>query len=112
MAQKAYLQMDQGTDFSAQLEISSYYNMSGYGLNDAVVEAQMRKSWVSTVYYPFEVFITDANNGIFIIGMDHETTAGIEAGRYMYDIVVTHTNSNQRYRVVEGIVTVNPGITR
>lgn len=111
MAQRAYLQMDQGTDFSAELEIVSYYNMKSYNLSDATVTAQMRKSWQSTIAYDFEVFITDVN-GIILLAMPHELTSTIEAGRYVYDVVVTHANNNQRYRIIEGIMTCNPGVTR
>lgn len=112
MAQKAHIQIEQGTDFSAQIEISSYYNLTGYNLTDVSVTAQLRKHWESVNVYNFEIYVTDANSGYFIIAMPNELTSTIEPGRYMYDIVLTHNNSNLKYRLVEGIAHVLPGITR
>ena len=43
---------------------------------------------------------------------DVQTTA-LEEGRYVYDVVITNTNSNDfKTRVVEGIATVMPSVTR
>jgi hypothetical protein len=38
------------------------------------------------------------------------TTATLEAGRYLYDVVVTSAGGTKT-RVIEGVVTVNPGVT-
>lgn len=111
MAQKAHLQMEQGADFSAQIDLQSYIGTM-YNLSGAVITSQMRKSWVSTVSYPFECTIDNVTNGSFIISMPWELTSTIDAGRYLYDIVLTDTNTGGKIRVIEGTVHVTPGITR
>ena len=39
------------------------------------------------------------------------TTAAIDAGRYVYDLMIT-SGSGDKTRVVEGQATVTPGVTR
>lgn len=111
MAQKAHLHMEQGVDFSAQIDLQSYIGTM-YNLTNAVVTAQMRKSWVSTVAYSFNCTIADEVNGSFIISMPWELTSTIDSGRYLYDIILTDTNTGGKIRVIEGTCHVTPGITR
>ena len=106
MAQKAYIQMDQGTDFSAQIDLQSYTGTM-YDPSSSLVFAQMKKSYQSTVTYDFVCYTAD---GGIIIEMPWQQTALIESGRYVYDIVIEEP-SGQRVRVIEGVVTVNPGVT-
>lgn len=103
--------MEQGADFSAQIELQSYVGVD-YDLSTAVITAQMRKSWMSTYAYDFDCFINDPVNGTFIISMGWEQTSLIDSGRYLYDIYITDPTTNNRLRVIEGTVFVNPGITR
>lgn len=44
--------------------------------------------------------------------MSSANTANMSAGRYMYDLLITAGDATTKTRVVEGIVTVLPGITR
>jgi hypothetical protein len=44
--------------------------------------------------------------------MPSATTANTTAGRYVYDVKMTETSSSTVTRVVEGIVTVTPNVTR
>jgi hypothetical protein len=43
--------------------------------------------------------------------MSSTTTAGIEQGRYLYDVVIT-SSAGTKTRVIEGLVTINPGVTK
>jgi hypothetical protein len=42
--------------------------------------------------------------------MTNAVTSGLEPGRYLYDVEITDTTNITR--VVEGTVTVTPGMTR
>jgi hypothetical protein len=44
--------------------------------------------------------------------MTAANTANMTPGRYMYDLLITAGDSITKTRVVEGIVTVLPSITR
>jgi|TARA_R110000796_G_scaffold121971_3_gene236235 hypothetical protein len=109
MAIKANLVMDQGSDFSAVIDLSdsagAVYNLIGYS-----AAAQMRKNYASTTAYTF-ITITSGITGRVSLTLGNEITNDIEPGRYMYDVEITSASGNKN-RVVEGIVTVNPGITR
>lgn len=111
MAQKAHLQMEQGADFAAQIELQSYVG-ANYDLSTCTITSEMRKSWTSTVSYPFDCSVANAANGAFIISMKWEDTSNIDPGRYLYDVILHDVPSNTKIRAIEGTVHVTPGITK
>lgn len=110
MAIKANLIIDQGASFESSFNVTddddATINLTGF-----TGAAQMRKHYTSVSYYTFNVAI-DAVLGIVTLSMDANTTNTIPAGRYVYDCELTDTTSNVRSRLVEGIVTVTPQVTR
>jgi hypothetical protein len=108
VAQKVNIVIDQGTTFNTDFtftdEVGDRINFSSYAGS-----SQMRKSPFSTTAFDFTVAL--ANNGIVSLSMNAATTSSITAGRYLYDVEVTDPNGVVS-RVVEGIVTVTPEITR
>ena len=110
MAIKANIIIDQGTDFSAIIDLidstGNVYDLTGYA-----VTAQMRKNYTSSYA---TTFATEHNgvNGEIEISLPNTVTADLEPGRYLYDVEIKLTSSGTITRVVEGIVTVTPGMTR
>jgi hypothetical protein len=111
MASAHNLYIDQGADFNAQLQIfddnNAPWNLTGY-----TGQAKIRKSYYSTTSVDFTVsFLNDRTNGNIILELSSEKTSQMEQGRYLYDVVITDPAS-KKTRVLEGIVTINPGVTR
>lgn len=108
MAIKANLVIDQGASFSTTINVvdstGAQYNLAGH-----TIAAQMRKNYTSSVA---TTFITSANTaqGKITLSLPASNTAVIEPGRYLYDVEITLSGAVTR--VVEGIVTVTPGMTR
>ena len=69
--------------------------------------AKMKKSHYSSTSHAFTVSI---GTGKVTLAMTAATTAAIEAGRYLYDVVIT-ASGGTKTRVIEGLVTINPGVT-
>jgi hypothetical protein len=44
------------------------------------------------------------------LNLDSTVTTNLVAGRYLYDVEAY--NANSVVRIIEGIVTVNPGVTK
>jgi len=109
MAIKANLVIDQGTDFSADIDVADVdggvFDLTGY-----LVAAQMRKNYASTNAITFGATQNGAG-GKITLTLDSTQTVDVEPGRYLYDVEMTSTGSEVT-RVVEGVVTVTPGITR
>lgn len=109
MATKANLFIDQGATFTTVITLTDndgdVINISGY-----TGAAQMRKHYTSSSSKSFVVGLGGVN-GTITLSMSANTTANIEAGRYLYDVELTDTTGTVS-RVFEGIVTVNPNITR
>jgi hypothetical protein len=109
MATKANLFIDQGATFTTVITLTDnegdVIDISGY-----TGAAQMRKHYTSSTAKSFVVELGGVN-GTITLSMTANTTANIEAGRYLYDVELTDTTGTVS-RVFEGIVTVNPNITR
>ncbi len=108
MAQKVNIVIDQGTTFSTSYTFTDD-NDDPINFSTYTGASQMRKSYSSTTAHEFTVGLT--SNGVITLGMSANTTSAITAGRYLYDLEVTDI-SGVRSRLVEGIVTVTPEITR
>jgi hypothetical protein len=110
MATKANLVIDQGTTYSTTLTMTDDNGdpliLSGYSAN-----SQIRKWYTSS--NPAAVFSTsiDVQTGTISLTLSANQTNALVAGRYVYDVELTDT-SNTVSRVVEGIVTVTPQVTR
>jgi hypothetical protein len=107
MAQKIDLIIDQGATYSTQFTITDANSspLNFYGYSGA---SQMRRHYSSNTYYSFGV--TLSNTGVVVLSMNSSVTNSISYGRYVYDVEVT--GSNTISRLVEGIVTVTPQVTR
>lgn len=109
MAVTAYLDIDQGSDFSTIITLESddgsTMNLTGY-----TIYSQFRKSYNSTIGYSFECQVVDAINGQFSLSLSGVQSSLIKSGRYLYDVEIY--NSGKKTRVVEGVLTISPEITK
>lgn len=103
------LLIDQGSTFSVTInwtaEDGSYIDLTNYTAN-----SQLRKSYYSANSITFTANISDAANGEVTLSLTPAQTANLKAGRYVYDLNMS--NANVITRLVEGIATVMPGVTR
>ncbi len=109
MAIKANLVIDQGTDYSTSISLQNddgeSANLVGYTAN-----AQIRKTYSSSNAHTFTATVDDTS-GIITLSLSDTQTANITAGRYVYDVYVSDS-SGIVSRIVEGIVTITPRVTR
>lgn len=110
MATKTNLVIDQGSNFSVTIAILDATG-EPFNLSNFTGESQLRKHYTSLTATNFSVTLGGAN-GTIVLSMSSNTTANISPGRYVYDVEVTSGASNTVTRVVEGIVTVTPNVTR
>lgn len=109
MAIKANLVIDQGTDYSTVIYVNDengdIVDLTGY-----TGAAQMRRHYTSTAQTAFIVVI-DPSFGTVTLSMNAATTNATSSGRYVYDCEL-RTSANIVSRLLEGIVTVTPQVTR
>ena len=110
MAVKANIVIDQGADFETTINVTDSDDIP-IDLTNYTGTAQMRKYYTSTAQTQFNVTVGGAN-GTVLLSMNNATTANITAGRYVYDCELRDTSSNVISRIVEGIVTVTPQVTK
>jgi hypothetical protein len=106
------LYMDQGATFNNVIYLSDDITNANINVSGYIVRSQMRRSYYSAnATANIICTITDPVNGEIRMSLDANTTANIKAGRYLFD-VKTHDTLGNENRVLEGIITVTPQITR
>jgi hypothetical protein len=107
MASKANLIIDQGDTYSVTLNVTddsdNVLDLAGY-----TVSSKMRKWYTSNTAVLFNCS-TNVASGSVTLGLDANTTLGIAPGRYVYDVIITKGNTVMR--ILEGLVTVTPGVS-
>lgn len=110
MATVANIFIDQGSEYSNIITVSASngqpLNLTGYS-----IASQLRKSYTSSTAYNFTTEIYEATNGKVRMRLTSSASEQIPPGRYLYDLEVASPSGNKT-RVVEGIATVTPQITK
>jgi hypothetical protein len=106
------LYIDQGATFNSVVTLR---NQDGTAINltNYTVKSQFRKSYQSSVANNFTASVYGlATNGQVRLQLAASASSAIKAGRYLYDIEITNTISNEKFRVLEGIIILTPEITQ
>ena len=110
MAGFAEIQIEQGASFSTTITVNdstgAYTNLTNY-----TAAAQLRKSYYSSTANSFTVTVSNAANGELTLVLSSANTANLTPGRMVYDLLITSPTS-VKTRVVEGIATILPSVTR
>jgi hypothetical protein len=109
MATKSNIVIEQGTDFSLEVNVGQA-NGAAFDLTNYTAAAKLKKHWSSSISYPITALVSDAIGGEVTISANNTVSGNIVPSRYYYSIEVT-SNTGTVTRVVEGIATVTPGIT-
>ena len=107
MAIKVNLIIDQGTDYTTNINVTDDNDVA-VDLTGYTGSAQMRKHYTSATVYSFTVGI---QTGIVTLSMNAAVSSVITSGRYVYDCELVNAQGKTS-RLVEGIVTVTPQVTR
>lgn len=110
MAGFAELTVEQGASYSTTVTVNGS-NGSPTNLTNYTAAAQLRKSYYSSTATDFTVSISNAAGGEITMTLTSANTANLTPGRYVYDLLITSPTA-VKTRVVEGIATILPSVTR
>lgn len=110
MAAFSELVIEQGATFTTTVNVADI-NGDAINLYAYTADSQMRKSYYATNAFTINSAVTGTSNGEITLSMSAANTSNLNAGRYVYDLKITSPESIVT-RVVEGIVTVLPSVTR
>ena len=109
----AYIDLfvDQGTDFYTNMDLTND-DGTPMGVAGYTFTGQIRKSYYSkNPTANLVITVVNSTTGNLSITMNSAVTSNISPGRYVYDIKMSDT-SNVTVRIMEGIVTVTPQVSR
>ena len=103
--------VDQGSTWSKQITVyetdgTTVQNLTGY-----TVASQLRKNYTSTAYTPINATNNSPTSGIIIMSLTATQTAALKSGRYVYDLQITAADGTVT-RVIEGVITLRPEVTK
>lgn len=109
MATKANLVIDQGSTYSVNLDLTDengdVIDLSGYTAN-----SQIRKWYTSSTAAAVFTTAVNAASGELTLSLTANQTSNLVAGRYVYDVELDQGGVISR--IVEGIITVTPQVTK
>ena len=108
MATVQNIVIDQGTTFSLDINLTND-DASAKDLTSYTVASQMRKSYEASTKTDFTTVKVD-NTGKVTISLTAAQTATLKPGRYLYDVEIA--SASETLRVLEGLVTVTPEVTK
>ena len=112
MAAIANLFIDQGSTFSTSVNVKNDDETPFDLTNHTGPAAQIRKSYSSSTATDFTVSIADPpSNGQIDCQLTATQTAVPSKKVYVYDVEVT-SDTGTVTRVIEGIITINPNVTK
>lgn len=109
MAGYAEILIEQGANFTTVINVSDangFTNLTSYSAS-----SQLRRSHYSSTANNLTVTISNAANGEITMTMTSANTANLTPGRMVYDLLIT-SPASVKTRVVEGIATILPSVTR
>ena len=109
MGTKVNIVIDKGTYFATTVSLT---NSEGAQLNLTGMSAasQIRKTFSSSNSVAFTTALAN-NNGTLTLSLNNATTSSLSAGRYVYDVELTDAAA-VKSRILEGMVTVTPEVTK
>lgn len=106
MSKRINIVIDTGATFSKE------YTNASLGLNldfsDYDLTAQLRKHPESNSYVSFTC--NGYSNGVFAISLTANQTSNMVSGQYVYDVY--GDDGTEKKRLVEGIATLTPQVTK
>ena len=109
MATRVNILIDQGTDFTTSVSLTDN-NGAQLDLTGITAASQKRKTHSSSNSTSFTTALAN-NTGTLTLSLNNSVTSSLSAGRYVYDVELTDSSSVVS-RILEGIVTVTPEVTR
>lgn len=112
MAAYVELYMDQGASFNNIVNLTDDVTNSPVNILGYSVSCQMRRSYYSpNVTANIVCTISNTSSGEITMSLPAANTANIKAGRYVFDVKLIDDGSLVS-RVIEGIITVTPQVTK
>ncbi len=108
MATRLNLLLDQGADFTFRRSSVDLPGLPSANVTGYQARAEFRQHFSSVRSYPINATI-DA--GVLTLSIPSTVTTNARHGRYVYDVELTSPEGTIT-RVLEGILTINPEVTR
>ena len=110
MAVYSNLTVDQGTDFTASVDVTDTdgdaLNLTGF-----TVAGQVRRSYYSSTAVTLTCAVSNATSGIITVSLSATQSDAMKPGRYVYDVEITNSGGTKT-RVLEGQLEIMPGVTK
>ena len=106
--------VDIGSDYIAN--VVAYANgstVSPINLTNYTANSHIKKSYYhANTAATFNVWIQDATAGIVNLHLNSANTNTLSPGNYVYDVMVYQPSTGYNTRIIEGVLTATPGVSK
>jgi hypothetical protein len=102
--------MDQGANFSFSIVAKGSDGLP-FSLTGSTASCQMRKYYTSGTATTLQTALT-GGTGYILVSLGAAATAAIKPGVYFYDVELQSSNGSVVQRLVQGMITVYPEVTK
>lgn len=102
--------MDQGSNFSFSTLVKGNDGLP-LQITGSTAYCQMRKYYTSETAINLQTTLT-GGTGYIIVSLGPTGTAAVKPGVYFYDVELHSVNGTKVQRIVQGMITVYPEVTR
>ena len=110
MAVYSNITVDQGTDFTASVDVTDA-DGDALNLTAFTVQGQVRRSYYSSTAVNLTCAVSNATTGIITFSLSAVQSDAMKPGRYVYDVEIK-SGANVKTRVLEGQLEIMPGVTK
>ena len=106
--------VDIGADYNAN--VVAYAN--GSATSPLNLTLYTGNSHVKTSYYHgnsaaiFNVWMQDVSSGVVNLHLNKANTLNLSPGKYVYDVMLEHSVTGYKLRIVEGVLTATAGVSK
>lgn len=111
MATVYNLAIDQGATFNTTIAVTDETG-TARDITNFSARGQLRRSYFSSSNVQFTANIDNPTTGEILLTLSASQTANLKYGRYVYDVELTSNAGVTVERILEGIVTVYPEVTK
>tara|TARA_B100001971_G_scaffold3244_1_gene2659 strand:- start:2601 stop:2939 length:339 start_codon:yes stop_codon:yes gene_type:complete len=104
--------IDQGSTFSKSITVYENDGVTVQNLTGYTIASHLRKNYTSNVYTTIlSTAQTPSTSGVIVMSLTAAQTAALKSGRYVYDLQITAGDGTVT-RVIEGVITIRPEVTK
>jgi len=103
--------INSGTDWFADINVLDT-NGASRNLTGQTFQSYIRRHYKSINKTEITITVVNAETGNITLELSAEQTSLLKYGKYLYDVEMTETATGKIERIIQGVITIRPEVTK